>query len=203
MLSLGDRDRVAASIRAAELATTGEIVVLVAARAGEYRSVALLIALLCGLAVPWPLIFVTQWSAAAIASAQAIVVLVALLVTLQPTARLALVPRAIRRQRAHDAAIREFASRGLTRTRGRTGVLIYVAVAEGHAEIVADSAVAERVPVETWSKVIGHLLGALRQNQAADGLVAAVRDVGVILAAELPGGPDDTDELPNRVIVMD
>ena len=203
MLSQSDRDRIAAAIQVAERTTSGEIVVLVAARAGAYRSVALLIALLCGLVVPWPLIFATQWSAASIALAQAIVVLAALLATLHPAARLALVPRAIRRERAHDAAMREFASRGVTRTRGRTGILIYVAVAEGHAEIVADSAVAERVPVETWSGVIGDLLDALRRNQAADGLVGAVGRVGAILAAELPGSPDDTDELPNRVIVVE
>ena len=202
-LSQTDRDRIAASIQAAERTTSGEIVVLVAARAGAYRSVALLIALLCGLVVPWPLILATQWSAASIALAQAVIVLGALLATLHPAARLALVPRTIRRDRAHDAAMREFASRGVTRTRGRTGILIYLAVAEGHAEIVADSAIAERVPVETWSGVIGHLLDALRRNQATDGLVATVAGVGAILAAELPGRADDTDELPNRVIVVD
>ncbi|MBX9931337.1 MAG: hypothetical protein K2Y56_07335 [Methylobacterium sp.] len=203
MLSQGDRDGIAAAIQAAERSTSGEIVVLVAARAGAYRSVALLAALLCGLVIPWPLIMATQWSAASIALAQAIVVLAVLLGTLHPTARLALVPRAFRRQRAHDAALREFTSRGVTRTRGRTGILVYLAVAEGHAEIVADSAIAERVPSEAWSAAIGNLLDALRRNDAAGGLVAVVGEVGAILAAELPGSHDDIDELPNRVIVLD
>ena len=201
MLSETDRTRIAQAIAGAETATSGEIVVLVAARAGNYRSAALAAALAAGLAAPWPLILLTPWSAASIALAQAAVVLAALLAAAHPSARLALVPRAIRRARAHEAASREFATRGLTRTRGRTGLLIYLAVAEGHAEIVADSGVAARVAVETWASTIDALLAALRRGSPADGLVEAVERVGAILAAELPGTAEDVDELPNRVIV--
>lgn len=203
MLSPADRDRITAAIGLAERRTSGEIVVLVAGRAGLYRSVALLLALLCGLAVPWPLILLTAWSAGSIALAQAAVVLAVLAATLHPGARTAIVPRALKRARAHDAALREFASRGVTRTRGRTGILIYLALAEGHAEIVADSAIGARVPVETWSAAIDELLGALRRGETVPGLVATVERVGAILAAELPGGPDDIDELSNRVIVTE
>lgn len=203
MLSQTDRDRISAAVASAERTTAAEIVVLVAARAGAYRSIAVLAALLVGLAVPWLLIAATRWSASAIALAQAIVVLVALLATLDQRVRLALVPRAIRRARAHEAALREFAARGVAGTRGRTGVLIYLAAAEGHAEIVADHAVAGRVPVEAWSAAIVGLLTALRGGRTTDGLLGVVSAVGTILAKELPGSPDDTDELPNRVIVTD
>jgi hypothetical protein len=44
-------------------------------------------------------------------------------------------------ERAHAAARREFFAHGLTGTRGRTGVLVYVALAERYAEIVADKGV--------------------------------------------------------------
>lgn len=203
MLSTVERDRIAEAVRAAERGTTGEIVVLVAARAGLYRSAALLLALAGGLVLPWPLILLTPWSAASIVLAQAALVLAILLATAHPRTRLAFVPCGIRRARAHEAALHEFASRGLARTRGRTGVLIYLAVAEGHAEIVADRAVAARVPPESWSAAIGALLDALRRDAAAEGLIAAVERVGAILAVELPGSPDDVDELPNRVIVTD
>lgn len=203
MLSQAERDRIAAAIAAAERGTAGEIVVLVAGRAGAYRSVALALALLCALAVPWPLILATAWSAGAIAVAQALTALAVLAATLHPTVRTAIVPRALKRARAHDAALREFAARGVTRTRGRTGILIYLAVAEGHAEIVADHAVVARVPEESWSAAIDALLAGLRRGDAAGGLIAAVDRAGAILAAEFPGEPHDVDELPNRVIVTD
>ncbi|MCJ2035216.1 TPM domain-containing protein [Methylobacterium sp. J-068] len=202
LLSRGSCDRIAEAIRSAEAETSGEIVVLVAARAGFYRSAPLLAALACGLIVPWPLILLTPWSAASIALAQVALVLLVLLAGAPHRARLALVPRSVRRARAHEAALREFSARGLARTEGRTGVLIYLSVAEGHAEIVADRGVASRVPAQTWSRTIEGLLGGLRRGEMEAGLVSAVREVGAILARELPPEAVPADALPNRVILV-
>ena len=127
----------------------------------------------------------------------------ALAAAAHPRARLLLVPRSIRRARAHEAASREFTARGLARTRGRTGILIYLAVAEGHAEIVADSGIASRISPAAWSSAIDALLSSLRRGAAADGLVSAVEGIGAVLAQHLPRRAGDIDELPNRVIVTD
>ncbi|MGU3359169.1 TPM domain-containing protein [Methylobacterium sp. M6A4_1b] len=202
-LDAAARTRIGEAIRRAETETAGEIVVLVAARAGVYRSAPLLLALAAGLAVPWPLIALTPWSAAAIALAQVAVVLLTLLAGLHPRIRLALVPRVIRRERAHEQALREFTTRGLSRTEGRTGVLIYVARAEGHAEIVADHGVAARVPPAAWAGAIETLLAALRRGEAEAGLTTVVAQVGTILAGPLPPEARPVDVLPNRVIELD
>ena len=201
LLSREARERVAEAIRRAEAGTAGEIVVLVSARAGLYRSAPLLLALACGLVAPWPLILLTPWSAATIALAQAGLVLIAILAFSHPRARLALVPGAIRRARAHEAAQREFCARGLIQTPGRTGVLIYLARAEGHAEIVADRGVAAHVPSEAWVGAIDPLLAALRRGEAERGLIAAVEAVGTILARALPAEAAPVDALSNRVIL--
>ncbi|NEU13797.1 hypothetical protein G3T14_16920 [Methylobacterium sp. BTF04] len=203
MLGRSGRDRVSEAVRAAEATTSGEIVVLVARQAGLYRSAPLVLALVMALALPGPLILLTPWSAASIALAQAALALVILLAGADSRLRLALVPRSIRRSRAHEAALREFAARGVSRTRGRTGILIYLACAEGHAEIVADTAVASRLPSAAWSGAITVLLEALRRGEMESGLVAAIGQVGTILADALPAAPGDSDELPNRVIVLD
>lgn len=196
-------ERIADAIQRAEATTSAEIVVLVAARAGLYRSAPLLLALACGLVLPWPLILLTAWSAASIALAQALVVVALLIGFAHPWIRLRLVPRSIRRARAHEAALREFAIRGLTATPGRTGVLIYLAQAEGHVEIVADRGVALRIPAQVWSDTIDRLLQALRQGEMERGLIRAVEDVGGILMRELPPGPEPANALPNRVILLD
>jgi len=201
-LSRAERERIAEAIGRAEAGTRCEIVVLVAARAGLYRSLGLSLALVVGLVLPWPLIALTALSAASIALIQAAVVLAALLATLDERLRTRLVPRAMRRQRAHEAAAREFLTRGLTRTRARTGVLIYVALAERYAEIVADKGVRARVPDGAWCATVADLLAAAGRGDLAGGLVAAVGAVGTVLAAELPGR-ECVDELPNRVIVLD
>ncbi len=201
-LARDERAAIAAAIAQAETATSGEIVVIVATRSGLYRSAAPVLALLMGLAAPWPLIAFTALSAATIAAIQAAVALGVLLLGLDARLRIRLVPPAIRRDRVRAAACREFDARGLTATQGRTGILIYLALAEHHAEIVADEAVRKRVPDETWTGILTDLGTAAGQGELGAGLVAAVARTGTVLAAELPAGPN-RNELPNRVIVLD
>ena len=197
-----ERERFAAAIGRAETGTTGEIVVLVSASAGLYRSPCLALALALGLVLPWPLILLTDLGAGEIALAQAGLVLGTLLLTLNPRLRRALTPRRWRRERAHAAARREFLAHGLTGTRGRTGVLIYVALAERYAEIVADRGVRARVEEGQWRSLVSDLLAAAGRGALGDGLVATVERVGNVLATALPGQRNE-NELPNRVIVLD
>ncbi|MER2249255.1 TPM domain-containing protein [Methylorubrum podarium] len=202
ILDGAERARIAAAIGRAEAGSSGEIVVLVAARAGLYRSPGLALALAVALALPWPLIVFTDLGAGEIALAQAAGVLASLLLTLNEGLRVALTPRRWRRERAHAAARREFLAHGLTGTRGRTGVLVYVALAERYAEIVADRGVRARIEEAQWHAIVADLLAAAGRGALAEGLVAAVERVGVVLAAELPGRDAD-NQLPNRVIVLD
>jgi putative membrane protein len=202
MLSAADRERVAAAIRAAEANTAGEIVVVVARQASGYRSVALLYALLGALVAPWPLIAFSELPAGRIFILQLAVALVLTIAFSWAGRRLALVPRWLKRARAREAAAREFLARGLTRTRGRTGVLIFVAVAERYAEVIADAGISDKVDPSVWRDTITELVGALRASQAADGLIAAVARVGAILAEHAPPGAADADELPNKVILI-
>jgi putative membrane protein len=197
------RARLAGTVARAEAGTAGEIVVMVSRRAGTYRSVVLLAALIAALLLPWPLIALTTWSAASIVLTQAGLVAALLLASRQERLRLALVPRGLRRARARDAARRAFWSRGLSLTRSRTGVLLYLSVAERHAEIVADLGVLGRIPQDAWDGILADLVRALGRGEAEAGLTAAVERVGARLAEHLPAGPDDPDELPNRVIVVD
>jgi putative membrane protein len=202
MLSGEERERVAAAILEAETRTAGEIVVVVAARASAYRSVPLLYTLLGALALPWPLIALTQLSATRIFAAQLVAALVLILAFSWPGRRAALVPRFVKRARAREAAAREFAARGLTGTQGRTGVLLYVAVAERYAEVIADEGIAAPEDETIWRETITELVAALEAGRAADGLEAAVGRVGRVLAARAPPRADDRDELPNKVIVI-
>ena len=103
---------------------------------------------------------------------------------------------------AQAAARREFFAHGLTGTRGRTGVLIYVALAERYAEIVADKGVRVRVEEAQWRAIVSDLLGAAGRHALGEGLVTTVERVGAVLATALPGRRSD-NERPNRVIVLD
>jgi putative membrane protein len=176
--------------------------VVIAGQASAYRSIPILWALLGALIAPWPLIWITTLGPSRIFLVQLVVALVLSAFLSWPKRRYALVPRFIKHARAHEAAAREFLSRGLTRTRDKTGVLIYVAFAEHYAEILADTGIADRVDPEIWQEIIAGLTSAIKDGRIGDGLVAAVEKAGAILAEHAPPRFDDTDELPNKVILL-
>ncbi len=202
MISAEDQVRLDNVIREVEDQTAGEIVVVVAEEAGNYRSIPILWALLGALVVPWPLIAITTLGPSRIFQIQLLVALGLSIFLSLPKRRYALVPRFIKRAQAHEAAAREFIRRGLTRTREKTGVLIYIALAERHAEILADTGIADRVDADVWRGIIADLTAAIRDGRIADGLAAAIRRAGAILEEHVPPRLDDEDELPNKIILL-
>lgn len=202
-LDPADRDRIAEAIRLAEGRTAGEIVVVVDRAAGAYRSAPLVLALALALLVPWPFLRLTSWSGETIYAIQlAVAILCVAVLSFHGRWRLKLVPRMLKRRRAHEAALREFMARGLTGTRERTGVMIYVALAEHYAEVMADSGIDARVGPQVWREILADLVERLKRDELAQGLIVATEEVGRVLAEHAPPRADDSDELPNKVIVI-
>lgn len=200
-LTRADYEAVSAAIRAAEQRTSGQIVCVLAHVSSDYAYVPVLWASALALLAPWPLISFTPWSVQRIYLIQlAVFIVVGLIFSLTPL-RLALVPRAIRRARAHRAALEQFVVRRVAHTKNRTGVLIFVSLAERYARIIADDAIAQKVPNSEWQAAIDALTGHMRDGRIAQGFIAAIERCGAVLAAHAP--PDGApNELPDRLYVM-
>lgn len=197
-----DRDAIAETVRQAESLTAGEIVVVVDHAASSYRTVPVVMALSLSLLVPWPLLAMTTISAPRIFLVQIICAALLLGTLLWYGRGGRFVPGFVKRGRAHGVALREFTARGLTRTRARTGVLLYVAIQERYAEILVDTGIEGRIAQDVWDGIVEALLAAAREDQLRDGLIDAVRSVGAVLANHAPPLPDDIDELPNKVVIL-
>ncbi len=201
-LSATEQESVAAAIRQAEAVTSAEIVVVVDRVAGSWRSWAMVVALVIALATPWPLIEFTQFTTRTIFAAQLLLAAVLVVTFQRQTVRLRLALPMVRRRKAHEAALREFAARGLTATRNRTGVLIYVALAERYAEIIADTGISAVIDDDAWKAQIAELIAAIHRGELGQGLSDAVLQTARVLAPQFPPRIDDADELENKVIVI-
>lgn len=197
-----DRNAIADAVRQAESQTAAEIVVVIDHAAASYRSVPVVMALSLSLLVPWPLLAMTATSAPRIFLTQLVCAALLLCLLLWYGRGGRFVPGFIKRRRAHDVALREFTARGLTRTRGRTGVLFYVAIQERYAEILVDTGLDGKVDQAVWGGIIEPALLAAREDRLRDGLIDAVRAVGAVLAMHAPRQDDDIDELPNKVVIL-
>lgn len=202
MLRDDERLQIEDAVRQAEQRTAGEIVVVIARQASGYRAIPFAYALIGALLAPWPLILWTEYGPVRIFTLQLGLAILVLALGAWPKLRLALVPRPIKRARAREAAQREWVSRGMADTRGRTGVLLFVSAAEHHAEVIGDIAISERVDEAEWRSVIDRLVAALQRGARLEGFVDAVQEIGAILASHAPPEAGDRDELPNRIILL-
>jgi putative membrane protein len=196
-----DHAAVAAAIREAEKHTCGQIVCVLAHASSAYAHVPILWSSLSALFTPWPLIYFTQWSVQRIFLAQLIVFLATSVALSWARLRILLVPRAVQRARAHRAALEQFVLRGISRTRNRCGVLIFVSLAEHYARIVADEGVAQKVHASEWQAAIDALTMHLREGHLAAGIIAAIERCGAVLAEHAPSD-GSANELPDRLYVI-
>lgn len=200
-LTAQDFERIAETIRRAEQRTSGEIVCVLARRSSDYAYVPPLWGAFTALASPWPLLLFTDLSTREIFAAQIVIFVVATLVVSWGPVRFFLTPRTVLRARAAREAIEQFFSRGVSATKERTGVLIFVSCAERHAQIVADDAIAAKIADEQWQGALDLLLENMRQEKVADGFVAAIEECARLLAQHAPPGASG-DELPDKIYVI-
>lgn len=221
-MSEAEHDRVTAAVRLAEANTSGEIVTIIADTSDHYLDTALWWAVGAGLlklallaAFPdvatkiivsiiggWDTdIGAVEYFELALASFVVTFGIVRLILQI-PRVRTTLTFPRVKSKRVRNRAIDLFKVGAESRTVGRTGILIYLSFAEHRAEIVADEAIHKQVANEVWGDAMIDLIGHVREGRITDGMVAAVNDVGVILAQYLPRAEDDVNELPDRLIEL-
>ena len=212
--------QISAAVAAAEARSAGEIATILTERSDGYGDVALVWSALVALAALVTLAiapdftlglydrltgaWAQEWHPRALfalaASLAALKFAAVWLIQLWQPLRLLLVPPPIRHERVRARALTCFRVGAEQRTAGRTGILIYLSMAEHRAEIVAEEAIAAKVPAEVWGEAMAAMLAHLKHGRVADGMCAAVDQVGAVLAEHFPRAADDRNELPDRLI---
>ncbi|MFE0017157.1 TPM domain-containing protein [Mesorhizobium sp. NPDC059054] len=205
-LTHADHERIAEAIRTAEQKTGGEIYCVVARSSDGYFFQAAFTATLALFAVSIAFAYVLEalWVTVRlphflIVQAVAAVSLYILL-WLIPRLRIHFVPRRQRYRAAHANAVKQFLARNVHRTAERTGVLIFVSIAERYAEVVADSGIDAKVGQHVWDGVVRDLTAHASDDHLADGFVNAIATVGAVLAEHFPIAPGDINELDDHLV---
>ncbi|HEV3032963.1 MAG TPA: TPM domain-containing protein [Polyangia bacterium] len=101
------------------------------------------------------------------------------------------------------AARHAFARLRMTRTRHRSGVLVFVAPRRRQIAIVADVGLDERVGPPFWREVVESLTARAKRGDLTGGLVEGIARIGGVLATACPPEPNaHANELPDAVAVM-
>jgi putative membrane protein len=221
-LSEADREKIGAAIAKAEASSNGEIVAVATPISDPYHDVALhwavAVMILALAASAWRPDWLQFWYDRILGGwhveptlgelltflmvAAVLKFTVALLILKYMPLRLALTPGATKHRRVRRRAITIFKAAAERRTAGRTGVLIYLSLAERRAEIVADAAITQATTPETWGEAMAALLVDVKHGRPADGICAAVERIGAVLAEHFPHTPGDTNEIPDALIEL-
>jgi putative membrane protein len=201
LLSPADSERIRDAVAAVETRSSAEFVVVVTPASDGYALYPLVWAALVALLAGGLFAFlVPTWGARTIFAVQAVVFLVAVFVLEWPDLRRFLVPGRVKRAHASQLARLQFAARVEGRTEARTGLLLFVSLAERHVEIIADAGIHARAGDSAWQSVIGKFRAAVARGQLVDGFIAAIAAIGELLATHAPRSPTDRNELPDQPV---
>ena len=202
LFSAEDERRISEAITNAERQTSGEIVVVVAAQSDGYYYVPPLVGAIVALLVPWVLIFFTELHLVPIYLIQLAVFALVTALLMPAAIRIALVPASIKHLHARRRAVEQFLAQNLHTTSGARACCCSSRWPSAMREIVADKAIDAKVAPGTWKTIVDRLTDAIGKGHAADGFVAAIAAIGAALAQHFPPGPQDPNELPDHLIIL-
>lgn len=203
LLSKDEAEQVSAAVARVEANTSGELAVVVAGRSDDYALGRGLVALLCTL----PLVDLIGWQFPALGLTELLLgglVVGAVIYWLAGTGVLLrrIIPERVRRARCYERALRAMMEQGVTDTRDRSGVLIFLSELEHRVVLLADRGIHERVSPSEWDDDVAQLTVALRAKRPVQGLLTAIERIGVLLAEHFPPRADDSNELPDAPRIL-
>lgn len=98
------------------------------------------------------------------------------------------------------AAQEAFAKLGMTDTKQRNAVLIYVAPVSQTFAIIGDEGVHAKCGDSFWHEVAAAMGGHFRAGKFTAGVAHGVERAGALLGAHFPRQPGDTNELADSVV---
>ncbi|PLX83797.1 MAG: hypothetical protein C0618_12180 [Desulfuromonas sp.] len=99
-----------------------------------------------------------------------------------------------------EKAVVAFVEYGLHKTRDNSGILIMISLFEHRVQVLADQGINDRVPADTWDKLVQDVTNGIKNGTACEALCREIQICGELLAEHFPVRKDDTDELPNLII---
>ena len=93
----------------------------------------------------------------------------------------------------------QFERLGMTQTRERNAILIFVAPRAQKFAVIGDRAVHEKCGEPFWHELAQAMRTHFQAHNFTDAIVHAIREAGSLLTQHFPRRPDDRDELPNAI----
>lgn len=201
-----DHEAISRAIKAAERHTSGEIFAVVAHRSDDYFYIAGFMAAMWSLAlgvvlamISWLMAYPVPLPIFVAAQLASLILMIAMF-RLFPELRMLFVPRPVAYRRASNSAVRQFLTHGVHATQGRTGLLLFMSIAERYAEVVADTEINANLDQADLDRMVADMTTSAARGNVAEGFVSAIERAGQLMAPHFPPHEGRENELDDRLI---
>ncbi len=105
-----------------------------------------------------------------------------------------------KREDAMAAAGERFVKAGMTKTKLRNGIMIYIAPVTQKFAIIGDTAIHEKCGQNLWDAVVAVMAAGFKEGEFTKAIVLAVHEVGTALSKFFPPEGENPNELSNRIL---
>ena len=197
-----DQIKVEEAIKTIELTTSGEIVPAIFRQSDFYPASHFRLSLFVGLLIPSLLLFFTDivQTPTEVLWYQIPGIVIGYYLAYIPQLKRFFSTKAEKLEEVHQRALQAFFENNLHTTKERTGILIMISVLEHRVEILADKGINDKVPKDTWNKILAPLVYSLKNDRLGEGLVQTIVECGKVLSMHFPIQEDDKNELSNKIV---
>lgn len=96
-------------------------------------------------------------------------------------------------------AQRVFEKLGMTRTKNRNAVLIFIGVKSRRFAIIGDEGIHSKVHADYWKNLAEEMTVFFKKNAFSEGLELGINSIAAELAKYFPHEPNDVNELSNEI----
>ena len=100
---------------------------------------------------------------------------------------------------AYEKAKQIFVKLGMTKTRHRNGVLIYLATEHRKFAILGDEGLHRAVPENYWEELKEEMQKHFRDGKIVQGICHGIHEIGEKLKTHFPAEKGDVNELPDQI----
>ncbi|MFK7733511.1 MAG: TPM domain-containing protein [Pseudomonadales bacterium] len=198
-----DKRELCEQIRNIEASCNAELVTVISQQSDEYYYIPVLWAALTALLLPGLVsLLELPLNVGDTYLLQIAVFAVFALLLSWPPVKFRVVPKNVQYRRASLHAHELFFIEGLHITENRSGVMIFVSLAERYVEIIADHGIAEKIDQSVWQEIVDDFIVEVSRGKTAEGYQHAVERCGALLQEHFPGGSSTANELPDHLIEL-
>ena len=97
---------------------------------------------------------------------------------------------------------KEFVKAGITKTKGSTGILIFIILTSRQFYILGDKKINDKIEQSVWDIIAKNMSEHFTAGNFCDGILAGLEECGKVLSTCFPLQTDDVNELPNEVRII-